>query len=88
MGGPCWRGEVDGLILGAGVEFREKEPAEVDGTGAGYGLEGDDPFLSDGGRGGASGDALGCECEVREAGDGKVFVVEVGVGAKDGIGLR
>lgn len=40
--GPCWGGEVDGLIVGTEVEFGEEETAEVDGAGAGDGLEGGD----------------------------------------------
>lgn len=38
--GPGWGGEVDGLVVGAEVEFGEEEAAEVDGAGAGDGLEG------------------------------------------------
>lgn len=37
--GPCWGGEVDGLVVGALVELGEEEAAEVDGAGAGDGLE-------------------------------------------------
>ena len=40
--GPCWGGEVDGLVIGAEVEFGEEEAAEVDGASAGDGLEGGD----------------------------------------------
>lgn len=40
--GPCWGGEVDGLVVGAHVEFGEEETAEVDGTGARDGLEAGD----------------------------------------------
>ncbi len=36
---PCWGGEVDGLIGRAGIEAGEEEGAEVDGAGAGDGLE-------------------------------------------------
>ena len=38
--GPGWGGEVDRLVGGAGEEFLEEEPAEVDGAGAGDGLQG------------------------------------------------
>lgn len=37
--GPGWVGEVDGLVVGARVEPGEEEGSEVDGTGAGDGLE-------------------------------------------------
>lgn len=37
---PCGGGDVDGLVGGAGEEFVEEESAEVDGAGAGDGLEG------------------------------------------------
>lgn len=40
--GPGWGGEVDGLVFGAEVEFGEEKTAEVDGAGAGDGLEGGD----------------------------------------------
>ncbi len=40
--GPGRGGEVDGLVVGADVEFGEEETAEVDGAGAGDGLEGGD----------------------------------------------
>ncbi len=39
MVGPGRGGEVDGLRVGARVEFGEKETPEVDGTGAGDGLQ-------------------------------------------------
>ena len=37
---PCWRGKVDRLGGGTGVEAGEEEGAEVDGAGAGDCLEG------------------------------------------------
>ena len=37
--GPCWRREVDGLVGWTGVEAGKEEGAQVDGTGAGNGLE-------------------------------------------------
>ena len=42
MVGPCWGGEVDGLVIRAEVEFGEEKTAEVDGAGTGDGLEGGD----------------------------------------------
>lgn len=33
--GPCWGGEVNGLIGRAGIEAGKEESAEVDGAGAG-----------------------------------------------------
>lgn len=39
MVGPCWGGEVYGLIGRARVESGEKEGAQVDGAGTGDGLE-------------------------------------------------
>ncbi len=39
MVGPCWGGEVDGLVGRARVEFGEEEGAQVDGASAGDGLE-------------------------------------------------
>lgn len=40
--GPCWGGEVDGLIIGTLEEFGEEEGAEVDGAGARDGLKAGD----------------------------------------------
>lgn len=40
--GPCWAGEVDFWLRG--VEFRQEEAAQMDGAGAGDGLEGADLF--------------------------------------------
>lgn len=40
--GPCWGGEVDGLVGGAHVEFGEEKGAEVNGAGAGDCLEAGD----------------------------------------------
>lgn len=37
--GPCWGGEVNGLIGRAGIEAGKEEGAEVDGAGAGDCLE-------------------------------------------------
>ena len=39
MVGPSWGGEVDGLVGRTRVEFGEEEGSEVDGAGAGDGLE-------------------------------------------------
>jgi hypothetical protein len=84
---PCGSGEVDRLVLGAGVEFGEEQAAEVDGACAGDGLEGDYAFFGDGGGGGADDEALCGGCEVGEAGYWEVFVVQIWVGAEDGVGL-
>lgn len=37
--GPCWGGEVDGLVGRAGIEAGEEESTEVDGAGAGDSLK-------------------------------------------------
>ena len=84
---PCWVGEVDGLVLGAGVEFGEEEATEVDCAGAGDGLEADDAFVGDGGGGCPDNEALSGGCEVGETCYGEVFVVEIGVGAEDFVSL-
>ena len=39
MVGPCWGGEVYGLIGGAHIEFGEEESTEMVSTGTGYCLE-------------------------------------------------
>ena len=44
MVGPGWFREVDGLVLRSGVEFCEEQGAEMDGTGAGDGLIGDNLY--------------------------------------------
>jgi hypothetical protein len=85
--GPSWGGEVDGLVGGAGVEFGEEYATQVDGAGAGDGLEGYYTFFGDGGGGGADDEALRSGCEFREACYGEVFVVEIWVGSEEGIRL-
>lgn len=81
---------VDGWGLGGGavVEFGEEEGADVEGTGAGDGLEGDDALFGDDGGVFAEDEFLGGRGEVGEAGDGEVFVVEVGVFAEEFVGLE
>lgn len=37
--GPCWVGEVDGLVMRAREEFREEEGSEMEGACAGDGLQ-------------------------------------------------
>ena len=39
MIGPCWRGEVDRLIVGADIELGEKKATKVVGASAGDGLK-------------------------------------------------
>jgi hypothetical protein len=55
----------------------------VDGAGAGDGLEGGDALLGQGGGVGAQHHFRGGGGEVGEAGDGQVFVVELGVVLQD-----
>ena len=47
-----------------------------------------DPILLDNGAGRAENELLGCGGEVREASDGKIFMVEVWISPEDFIGLQ
>lgn len=84
---PGWAGEVEGWFGGCGVEAGEEESAEVDGAGAGDGLECGDAVVLDGGGVVADEELLGGAGVVCEAFDGEVFVVEAGVVADEVIGL-
>jgi len=74
---PCWRGEVY-CWLGLG-ELGEEEGAEVDCARTTDGLEAGCSAFFNCQAVGAKNELLGCESELRKTGDGKVFVVEVGV---------
>lgn len=78
-------GDVDGAV--ALVELGEEEGAEMDGTGAGDGLDGGGALLADGGRVGAEHQLVGLRGEADDTGDGGIFVVEFRVVAEDLVGL-
>lgn len=71
--GPCWVGQIDGLV--ALVEFGEEESTQMAGTGARDGLDGGDSLFGEG-RGGFAQYELGSSRGERsETCNGQVFVV-------------
>ena len=108
--GPGGGGKVDSLRRGTWIEAGEEEGAQVDGTSARDGLEGNhlriarsislmaggvertttvtNPFVLDDRASRANNELLSGRSEVREASDGKIFMVEVRVSPEDLIGLQ
>lgn len=81
-------GNVNGAVGASDlVETGQEECAEMHGTGAGNRLYGGGALLGQGGRVAAEDQLDGFAGEGGEAGDGEVFVVEVGVIAEDLVSL-